>query len=194
MCFISSKYSWPFKILIKVAEHLYSYHPKSDFLLQYGSLVRLMVEVQSQSSDDKYRLLLQAASVVRFANTHLEKYQKDKNFYLVTVYIDKSGQALRRIVYQDTNNDNVRGIPLPNIYSNSFQVIYTKPQVFDLNVRKSLIGFIFGLYNLVSWVENKVSYGDVEDSMAKVARLEVDSSDVAKEAGVTAWTVKAPRN
>ena len=120
MCFISSGFSWPFEIFIQVAEHLYSYRPKSDFLLQYGSLIRLTVDVQSLSSDNEVHQLLQAATVVRFANKHLEKYQKAKDFLLVTVYIDKSGRALRRIVYQDKDDEHVRVLPSPNINSNSF--------------------------------------------------------------------------
>ena len=118
--FISSQYSWPYRIFIKVAENLYSYHPRSDFLFQYGGLTRLMVEVESQGSpDDDIRLLIQAASVVRFANLHLDKYQTNRDFFLVSVYIHKSGQADRRIVYQDPDTSRtVRGIPSPNININ----------------------------------------------------------------------------
>lgn len=106
-------------IFIQVHEELYSYHPKNDFLFASGGLFRLMAEVQSQGSkDDKHRMLLQAACVVKFANTRLKKYQKTKSFLLVTVYINRTGVAERRIVYQDKKGDNVSNIPPPIINSN----------------------------------------------------------------------------
>lgn len=78
-----------------------------------------MAEVQLQGTkDDKHRMLLQAACIVKFANTRLKKYQKTKSFLLVTAYINRNGIAERRIVYQDKKDDNVSNIPPPNINSN----------------------------------------------------------------------------
>jgi hypothetical protein len=40
---------------------------------------------------DLIRMMLQGASVVRFANTKLDAYKKKKNFVFVAIYIDSSG-------------------------------------------------------------------------------------------------------
>jgi hypothetical protein len=50
-------------------------------------------------------MLLQAASVIRFANESLQVYKTRKNFILVAAYIDDNGRAERYILFQDERND-----------------------------------------------------------------------------------------
>ena len=68
------------------------------------------MEVNSQSHDrpavDCFRLMLQGASVVRFANTKLGRYQKKKNFVFIAIYIDSRGYVDRYLLYQDGKQDS----------------------------------------------------------------------------------------
>ncbi|KAJ2926260.1 hypothetical protein H1R20_g10849, partial [Candolleomyces eurysporus] len=175
-----SDYSWSFKIFIQVAQTLYSYHPKSDFLFASGLLPRFIVQVQSHpySTEDKFRMMLQAGSLLRFANTHIEKYQEKKDFLLVVAYIDKFGKAEQMIVYQDQNDDKVK---------------YTEPRNFNLNAKTELLGFLRELYNLASWVATELEE-DVADASNKVTTLKADLNAAAKKPGVSAWTTKPSRN
>ncbi|RXW11983.1 hypothetical protein EST38_g13873 [Candolleomyces aberdarensis] len=167
-----SQYRWPFSFFIQVDGKLYCYRPKSDFVFAQGRLFRFIAEVQSQpSKEDKIRMLLQAACIVKFANTFLDKYKKTRGFLLVTAYINESGVAERSIVYQDKQDGKVK---------------YTNPRSFDLNVKKDLLKFLRGLYNLVSWAA-KDSRADIEDAQAQVAALKKNLNAAAK--GVSAWTV-----
>jgi hypothetical protein len=62
------------------------------------------VEVNSTLNEppvDLIRLMLQGASIVRFANTMLDAYKKEKDFIFVTIYIHNDGQVDRYLLYQD---------------------------------------------------------------------------------------------
>ncbi|KAJ2930556.1 hypothetical protein H1R20_g6541, partial [Candolleomyces eurysporus] len=115
-------------------------------------------------------MLLQAACIVKFANTFLDKYKETRGFLLVTAYTNESGVVERSIVYQDKQDRKVK---------------YTNPQSFDLNVKEDLLKFLRGLYNLVSWAA-KDSKADIEDAQAQVAALKKFLNAAAK--GVSAWT------
>ena len=54
--------------------------------------------------------MLQGASIVRFANTKLDAYKKEKNFVFVAIFIHSNGQVDRYLLYQDEKKDlhNVR--------------------------------------------------------------------------------------
>ncbi|RXW20038.1 hypothetical protein EST38_g5794 [Candolleomyces aberdarensis] len=175
-----SDYSWPFKLFIRVAQKLYSYRPKSDFLFSSGLLPRFFAQVQSEpySTEDKFYMLLQAGSLLQFVNTHMEKYQEKKDLSLVVAYIDKFGRAERMIVYQDQNDDKVK---------------YTKPRIFNLNAKTELLEFLRELYNLASWVATE-SEEDVADASIKVSSLKAALNAAAKKPGVSAWTTKPSRN
>ena len=69
-----------------------------------------LVEVQSQpSAEDQFRMFLQGASIVRFANKHHPSFKVEKNYYVVAVYIWWNGKADRFILYQENGDDTVRG-------------------------------------------------------------------------------------
>ena len=98
---------WPFSLLIEVNNRLHTYRPKNDFLLLKHGLPRLAVEVnstQNQPQVDRIRLMLQGASIVRFANTNLDAYKERKDFVFVAIYIDNKGEVERYLLYQDTGN------------------------------------------------------------------------------------------
>ena len=50
-------------------------------------------------------MLLQATSIIKFANTFLDKYKSNKNFILIAIYISNDGKAERYIMYQDMTVD-----------------------------------------------------------------------------------------
>jgi hypothetical protein len=54
---------------------------------------------------DFFRLMLQGASVVRFANTKLDAFKKEKNFVFVAIYIGYNGQVERYLLYQNVKKD-----------------------------------------------------------------------------------------
>ena len=77
--------------------------------MNYG-LPQLAVDVNSQGRNspvavDSIRLMLQGASVVRFANTKLDAYKEKKGFVFMAIYIDSSGKADRYLLYQDEKID-----------------------------------------------------------------------------------------
>jgi hypothetical protein len=116
MLFVSGDHPWPFMLLMNVqdedTEGLYTYRPKSDFLMMKNELPRLLVEVNSKAAGaipaDQYRMLLQGASIVRIANAHLGAYRTKKDFTMMAVYIDDHGIADRTILYQKKDDKKVR--------------------------------------------------------------------------------------
>ena len=54
---------------------------------------------------DLFRLMLQGASIVRFANTKLDAYKEQKNFVFVAIYIDFNGDVQRYLLYQNEKKD-----------------------------------------------------------------------------------------
>ena len=60
---------------------------------------------QEYSPVEFYRLLIEGASVVRFANTSLDAYKTEKDFVFVAVYIRPSGEVDRYLLYQDYKKD-----------------------------------------------------------------------------------------
>ncbi|RXW20231.1 hypothetical protein EST38_g5621 [Candolleomyces aberdarensis] len=156
--------SWPFGMLAEVVEEgapvLYSYRPKSDFLVMRGGLPRLIVEVDSQvSCQDRIRMLLQGVSVVRFANEHLDAFRKEKNFILVAIFIYSDGSAERSILYQDkTNLDCVSttcaGTHTEGVADRVLGQVHHRSRTFKLTgVTGSILEFALELYNLLSMVE-----------------------------------------
>lgn len=87
------------------------YNPKSDFAIMKFGLPRLLVEVKSTRGDwpeDKVRMLLQAIAIVRFANELVGRFNKKKDFTLVTIYIAANGRATRYVLFQKEDNHAVR--------------------------------------------------------------------------------------
>jgi len=89
---------WPFLIVVRdVNKVCHSYKPKNDLTVLKYSLPWLLLEVNSTKPDepqhDEYRMLLQGASMVRFANECLKSYKANKGFTLIAVYISINGEA-----------------------------------------------------------------------------------------------------
>ena len=88
------------------------YNPRSDFLLAKSTLPRLLVEVNSISTtmdwpEDRIRMLLSGASIVRFTNKFLRTFQEDKKFVLVAIFIRQNGEAIRHTLFQRANVPSV---------------------------------------------------------------------------------------
>lgn len=82
--------------------------------MKFG-LPRVAVEVNSNPPDkpavDLHRLMLQGASVVRFANT-LDAYKNEKNFVFVAVFVDNTGLTDRYVLFQRVGSRKVRALSL----------------------------------------------------------------------------------
>ena len=104
LIFIVRGMQWPFPLVVKVLDTACTYTPQSDFFVTKDLLPRLLIEVNSTSPDeppeDLHRMLVQGASVVRFANHFIDAYSADKKFTLVTVFIRADGVADRYILFQ----------------------------------------------------------------------------------------------
>lgn len=103
---------WPFRLIAQVADAYYTYRPKSDFLLPMNSLPCLIVEANSTPSGpprDHYRVLLQGASIVRFANSFINAYSTDNSFILVAVFVEASGRVDRYLMFQFDDGDDDGG-------------------------------------------------------------------------------------
>lgn len=92
------------------ASYYFAYRPRSDLLILNRGFPRLAVEINSTSpgrlQQDRYRLILQGASVVRYANTHLDDFKEDKDFVFMIIYIGDAGEAERDLLYQTTSDDD----------------------------------------------------------------------------------------
>ena len=105
---------WPFQLLVQVAGQYHTYNSESDFLVLRSNIPRLAVEVESHPQTGPlvrfFRLVLQGASIVRFANAKLDAYKKEKNFVFVAIIISATGLVERYLLYQDykRNPHNVR--------------------------------------------------------------------------------------
>ena len=57
---------------------------------------------------DYHRLMLQGASIVRFANTFLDAYKEKNNFVFVAIFISAGGLADRYFMFQQMGSEMVR--------------------------------------------------------------------------------------
>ncbi|KAH9168836.1 hypothetical protein EDB89DRAFT_1559152 [Lactarius sanguifluus] len=167
--------SWPFSFVIKVGQVYHTYKPTSDFLALKFGLPRMAVEVDSNSPDrpavDHHRLMLQGASVVRFANTTLDTYKIDKNFVFVAIYISGDGQAHRYVLYQKKGSDEV----------------YRDLRTFVIADRGHRIAFALELYNFCSALADESDNGDTG---TKVKKLATSVEKFSKEHDLPTFTDK----
>ncbi|KAH9038376.1 hypothetical protein EDB85DRAFT_2287570 [Lactarius pseudohatsudake] len=149
--------SWPFELVIKVEDLYHTYRPKSDFLALKFDLPRMAVEVNSTSSGrsavDLHRMIIQGASVVRFANTTLDTYNTEKNFVFVAIYISGDGQAVRYVLYQKKGSNEV----------------FRNERTFKFANRGERIAFALELYNFCSALADESDNGDTETQVKKLA-------------------------
>ncbi|KAH9064015.1 hypothetical protein EDB87DRAFT_91654 [Lactarius vividus] len=167
--------SWPFSLVVKVGKVYHTYKPKSDFLALKFGLPRMAVEADSNSPDrpavDYYRLMLEGASVVRFANTALDTYKNEKNFVFVAIYINSNGQADRYVLYQRKGSDKV----------------YCNLRTFTFADRGDRIAFALELYNHCSTLADESENGDTG---AKVRKLATSVEIFSKEHDLPTFTDK----
>ncbi|THG99783.1 hypothetical protein EW145_g7200 [Phellinidium pouzarii] len=167
--------SWPWNMLIRVkdeGEDAYTYLPKSDFSLWKRQFPILLCEIHSKGSNDRIRLLLQAAYCVRLANFQLQVENEDpkaNQFVLVAIYVDEEFKAHLHLFFEAekvkelprpprrkgmrsttnaTASTSVNGLLAPPIF-------YTE-EVFRLNhapdQADERLLFISRLYNIFEWL------------------------------------------
>ncbi|KAH8998393.1 hypothetical protein EDB92DRAFT_1941237 [Lactarius akahatsu] len=157
--------SWPFSLIIKVDELYHVYKPESDFLVLKFDLPRMAVEVNStllgQSAVDHHRMMIQGASVVRFANTTLDTYKNEKNFVFVAIYISGNGQADRYLLYQKKGSNQV----------------FRNLRTFVFENRGDRIAFALELYNFCSALADESDSGDTGIKVKKLATSRTANDD-----------------
>ena len=80
---------------------LISYRPRNDFLFSLNKCPLLLIEISSEKDEsDRYRLLVQAGTLVRVMNS----IQNENWFVCVAVYITRTFDAERFLVYQPDQN------------------------------------------------------------------------------------------
>jgi hypothetical protein len=107
-----SSESWPFRLIAKRADipshrEIRQYKPRSDLIILQSNLPRLLVEVNSHPKklwpENLIRLLVQGASVVRFANKFVEKFKRKKDFVLFAMYVWDNAKITRYALFQEPN-------------------------------------------------------------------------------------------
>ncbi|KAE9410365.1 hypothetical protein BT96DRAFT_1011919 [Gymnopus androsaceus JB14] len=97
--------AWPFDFFVPcvVDSRSTKYSPKSDFSCWQGYQVLVLIEIFSSGGQDKYRILLEAASLVRQFNLAALKRGSDLagKFILPVVYIDEEFVGSITCAYQD---------------------------------------------------------------------------------------------
>ena len=66
-----------------------------------------VVVIPNRGDRDRHRLMLEGASVVRFANKFLDAYKKEKNLVFMAIYIGYAGATDRYILYQNKGSQKV---------------------------------------------------------------------------------------
>jgi len=108
-----SNHPWPLRLIVNRSagpedERLRNFTPRSDFLIATSTLPRLLVEVNSTKTKswppDQIRMLLSGAFVVRFSNEYLEPFRTTKQFVLVVIFVQQTGEATRYLLYQLKND------------------------------------------------------------------------------------------
>jgi len=120
---------------------------------------------------DHHRLMLQGASIVRFANTFLDAYKKEKDFIFVAIYISNTGMMDRYVLYQNKG---------------SKKVCRTK-QSFDITVKDDCNKFARELYNLSSALHDE---SENEDTDGNVKKLAASANKLRQEHNLPTFTSK----
>ena len=137
----------------------------------------MAVEVDSASPEsdpmDKCHLLMvQAASIVRYANRFLDAYKKKKNYIFVAIFIDYNGLAQRHLLFQREDPLRVREVRTRAFISlrpyAELSQVYCKTRNFRLSKEGDRVRFALELYNLASALDDES--GD-EDTERKVTDL-----------------------
>ncbi|KAH9164869.1 hypothetical protein EDB89DRAFT_2014754 [Lactarius sanguifluus] len=167
--------SWPFWLVTQVGKDCFTYIPKNDFLVLKFGLPRVTVEVNSNPPSkppvDFYRLMLQAASVVRFANTFIDVYKEKKTFILVAIFVGHTGLSHRYIFYQRRDS----------------RTVYHKRRSFRLSKEGDRIEFALELYNIASALENE-SDSESGDTKSRVRELTAGVDKLSQDHGMPEFT------
>ncbi|KAH8982669.1 kinase-like domain-containing protein [Lactarius deliciosus] len=99
-------------------------------------------------------MMIQGASVVRFANTALDTCKTKKNFVFVAIYISGNGQAHRYVLYQRKDSD---------------VKVFRNLRIFVFANRGDRIAFALELYNFCSALADESDNGNTGTKVKKLA-------------------------
>ncbi|KAH9017855.1 hypothetical protein EDB84DRAFT_1566678 [Lactarius hengduanensis] len=154
-----SEGSWRFPLIVRVGTGYHTYRSKSDFLVLKFGLPRVGVAINAfppdQPAVDHHCLVLQGASVVRFANTYLDAYRAERDFIFVAIFVGDIGVADRYLMYQTEGS----------------QEVFLKKRAFDLKNKDSRVKFALEFYNLASALKDKSDL-ESKDTRRKVEEFE----------------------
>ncbi|KAI0256900.1 kinase-like domain-containing protein [Lactifluus subvellereus] len=167
---------WSFQIIVQDnVKHYRSYRLKNDFTALGSSLPRLLIEVNSMPLDeppqDHYRMLLEAASVILFANQFLEAYKRNKSYILIAAYVGWNGDTERYILFQDEKINP--------------RMVYYKTKTFKFDERVDRILFALELYNFFSALGKE---GRNEDAINKIQAFQRSIKDHRDAYGLKSLT------
>ncbi|KAJ8509387.1 hypothetical protein ONZ45_g8431 [Pleurotus djamor] len=155
---------WPFRLIIAMHPsptypQLRSFQPRSDFALLRDNLPRLIVEINSTGGKvnptfppDYIRMLLCGASLVRFANQHLDAYRARKTFVLVAIFMHNEGTVDWHTMFQVHDEQEQES-------EDSSQVRYHKHKI-NLNTFQGRAEFALRLYNFLQSLDDNHSQAD----------------------------------
>ncbi|KAH8987163.1 hypothetical protein EDB92DRAFT_1948697 [Lactarius akahatsu] len=174
-----SQESWPFSLITQVASgDYYTYRPRSGFLVLRFGLPRVAVEVNSNLPDrptvDLYRLMLQAASIVRFAKSFINVYKQKKSFIFVAIFISHTRLADRYLLYQRGDS----------------RMVWRKQRRFRPSEEDDRVEFALELYNLVSVLENESENDDTHRRVKELIDVGKPSLRLGEARGMLAFTGK----
>ncbi|KAF8527277.1 kinase-like domain-containing protein [Gautieria morchelliformis] len=141
---------WPFQLLVapstskpdNAREAVCTYTPRSVASLLVDGYPHMLMEIESHSDGyDRFRVLLQAACLVRLSNALC--HTKKNPFIITAISIDSNFLATRYLVWQPENYGT--------------DVHYSSEQ-FDLGDAHGAFDFVFQLYNLAACANMQHKY------------------------------------
>ncbi|KAH9029236.1 kinase-like domain-containing protein [Lactarius pseudohatsudake] len=172
-----SEGSWRFPLIVRVGTGYHTYRSKSDFLVLKFGLPRVGVAINAfppdQPAVDHHCLVLQGASVVRFANTYLDAYRAERDFIFVAIFVGDIGVADRYLMYQTEGS----------------QEVFLKKRAFDLKNKDSRVKFALEFYNLASALKDKSDL-ESKDTRRKVEEFEDHVYKLSRDHNLSRFTIK----
>ncbi|KAF8494250.1 kinase-like domain-containing protein [Gautieria morchelliformis] len=157
---------WPFQLLVapstpkpdNAREEVCTYTPRSVASLLVDGYPHMLMEIVSHSDGyDRFRVLLQAACLVRLSNAL--RYTKKDPFIITAICIDSNFFATRYLVWQPENYGT--------------DVHYSREQ-FDLEDAHGAFDFVFQLYNLAACANMQHKYLRSKDVISAATQQSKD--------------------
>ncbi|KAH9016350.1 hypothetical protein EDB85DRAFT_1898174 [Lactarius pseudohatsudake] len=169
MTFVFNK-PWPFSLVLDVEGNNHRYTPRSDFSILIGNFPVLLVEVASASDGtDQFRMLLQAACLVRLGSTLVKS--GSRYFHVKAIYINSHYIATEYTLYLVDD--------APSSDMAMARVGYHQ-RIFNLTDRKDAFMFIFRIYNYLDSHFFRTHAEEVAAALWEVVGLATGSGNFAQ--------------